>query len=435
MKRTRVVVLVCFVFALILTSAGSVSADKMSSELTITNWDMDEHEPDVAYNSVHDEYFVVWWDNNGISFAVMAARYTAAGVFLGEYIIAYETNPVRYNAEPSVAYDPVTDEYFVVWSRDYWGNESDYDVYGRYVPWDGPDGNHPVFAIDGASGHQWDPRVAYNRSDNEFMVTWWNQSPAGSADNISALRFQAGGTAQGSVIIVTSDATQPRRYPDIAYNQARNEYVIAYQRGVTGDTDVYGVRLRANGEILGGGDFVIANWNNPEKSPRIAASRTSNTWAVAWYSEITVTDNDVFACPVWVDGTGTVQVGTPVSPGSSSDDENFPDISAHPESSNYLVTWEAEYLGPGGNRGIWSQVVTSAGTLGARFRPRELFIGESVDCTVPAVAGGVDDWMVVWQHRRDGTTYQDIHGRILFADVMADGFESGDVTAWSSAVP
>ena len=211
MKRTRVVVLSCLVFLLMLFPAGSASGDSMSSEITVTEWDMDEYQPDVAYNSVHDEYFVVWWDNNGISFAVLAARYTAAG--FGKYVIAYETNPVRYNAEPSVAYDPVTDEYFVVWSRDYYGDESDYDIYGRYVPWDGPDGSHLAFPIDGASGHQWDPRVAYNRSDNEFMVTWWNgvQRVRRTMSRHYGFRREELRRAVSS----SSPATlEPRRYPE-----------------------------------------------------------------------------------------------------------------------------------------------------------------------------------------------------------------------------
>lgn len=435
MKRAHVVILCCVVFALTLTSAGSSSADTMSSELTISNWDMDEYQPDVAYNSVHDEYFVVWWDNNGISFAVMAARYTAAGVFLGEYVIAYETNPVRYNAEPSVAYDPVTDEYFVVWSRDYYGDESDYDIYGRYVPWDGPDGSHLAFAIDGASGHQWDPRVAYNRSDNEFMVTWWNMSPSGSADNVSALRFQAGGTAQGSVIIVTSDATQPRRYPDIAYNQARNEYIVAYQRDIVGDTEVYGVRISGNGAILGGGDFAIANWADPEARPRIAASRVSNTWAVAWQSLVGTDNLDIFARTISFDGTGTVQFGDVVNPGHSSINEKLPDIGAYPESSDFLVTWEKQYSSAVGPYGINAQAFAAGGTLGASFVLRTHYIGETTECSYPAVAGGDEDWMVVWQHGRDASVYKDIHGRIIFVEIFSDGFESADTTGWSSATP
>jgi hypothetical protein len=268
------------------------------------------------------------------------------------------------------------------------------------------------------------------------MVTWWNQSPAGSASNVSALRFAAGGPAQGSVIIVTSDATEPRVSPDIAYNQARNEYIIAYQRGQMGPSDIYGVRLKGDGSILGGGDFSIAGWPDSESSPRIAASKVSNTWAVTWQSEVEVGNSNVYARLLWVDGTGTVQTGGVVNPGNSSFNESYPDISVHPDSTNYLVTWEFQYTLLAGQYGIDAQVFNADGTLGKFFQPRALFIGETTDCFNPAVAGGVEDWMVVWQHGRDGSpTYDDIHGRILFDVIFADGFESNDTTEWSSTAP
>jgi hypothetical protein len=413
--------------------AGSVSGATMSSEITVSAQNFPEYEPDVAYNSTRDEYFVVWYDDDGTAFSVMGARYTAAGVFIGEYVIAYESNPARDNVLPSVVYDPANEQYFVVWVRDYWGDGSDHDIYGRYVPWDGPDGGHLAFSINGAVGNQIDPRVAYGGTAQEFMVTWWN---AGAAPWVSAQRFAAGGPAQGGVITVTSDVTQPRMYPDIAYNQARNEYIIAYQRENMGNTDIYGVRLSASGAILGGGDFGIAAWPDPESLPRIAASRVSNIWAVVWQSDIPATNLDVFARLIWVDGTGAVQMAAPIQVASTSANESYPDIAAHPESSNFLIAWEQQYSSTSGPYGIHSRVLNAASGLGKLFGPTAPSGLDQNDRKVPAVAGGVNDWMVVWEHERFATpSYQDIHGRILFADILTDGFESGDTTGWSSTVP
>ncbi len=370
---------------------------------------------------------------------VVGSRYTANGTYIDYFLIAYDIGPVRDNIQPSVAYDPANDRYLVVWVHDFFGDGSDLDIYGRLVPWDGPAEYFPAFKIGDAIGHQWSPRVAYggdSGSGREFMVTWWNQSPAGAAHNVAAQRVAASGSLAGSVIDVTSDSVEARVSPDIAYNQTRNEYIIAYHKMEAGGGDIYGVRLSGVGAILGGGDFGIAGWPDAESAPRIAASRVSNTWAVAWHSQVRALDKDVFACTVSVDGTGTVQVGAPVRPGWTGSDEGFPDISAHPESRSFLVAWQVEYALPGGEYGIWSQVLNAGGTLGASFEPRPLWAGETADCRAPSVAGGVDDWMVVWQHGRDGTpTYEDIHGRILFASILKDGFESNDTTGWSSTVP
>jgi len=435
MTRTRVVVLSWIACVLMLTVAGVASSDSTSWEIIVSNQDFDEYLPDVAYNSVRDEYFVVWFDDDGTATAVMASRYSSSGVFIASYTIAYEPNPAKDNLLPSVAYDPVNDQYLVVWVRDFWGDGSDLDIYGRYIPWDGPDGGHLAFPVNNGAGHQWGPRVAYGGTVQEYMVTWWNDSPVGSASNISAQRFAAGGAAQGSVIAVTSHATEARVNPDIAYNQARNEYIIAYQRGQMGDTDLYGVRLSGTGAILGGGDFGIAAWPGPESLPRIAASRVSNRWAVVWQSEVSATNFDVYARLVWVDLMGDVQTAAPVHLPYSSVNESTPDIAAHPESSNFLITWRQQYSSISGPYGIEAQVLHATNVLGRTFTPRGVYIGENLDCGQPAVAGGVGDWMVVWEHPRDDTpSYQDIHGVILFGEIFSDGFESNDTTEWSSTV-
>lgn len=436
MKRTRVVVFSCCVVMLGLVPTWFAAGASMSSEITVTEWDMHEEFPDVAYNSDRDEYFVVWHDDNGIAWSVMGARYEADGTFLAEYVIAYEPDPARSNGTPSVAYDPVNDQYLVVWARDYYGDWNDIDVYGRYVPWNGPDGGHLAFPINGAPGHQIYPRVAYGGTVAEFMVVWWNEEPVGAVDNIKAQRITAGGPAVGGVITVSSHATEERIRPDIAYNQARNEYMVAYQRGQNGNTDIYGVRLRADGVILGGGEVAIADWADPEEFPRIAASRVGDTWAVSWHTQTSPSvERDVYVRTVTVDGTGAFQLSTPVHPGFTTLNDQNADIGAHPNSSNFLVSWQVQYDSLSGDYGIFSQVLNADGTLGAKFRPRQLSGAETTSCYFPAVAGGVDDWMVVWEHKRDASTYIDIHARILYAEIMKDGFETHDTTGWSSTVP
>ena len=437
MTRARVVGLLCIACVVTMIPARSARSDSMSAEITVSAGDYDESLPDVAYNSVHDEYLVVWhMYYPGWPRTVVANRYRADGVYLGEFIIAYDIVPSRDNIQPSVAYDPVNDRYLVVWVHDFFGDGSDLDIYGRFVPWDGVVEYLPAFKIGDAIGHQWSPRVAYGGSVQEFMVTWWNQSPAGAAHNVAAQRIAAAGNLLGNVIDVTSDPLEARVSPDIAYNQARNEYLIAYQKMEAGGGDIYGVRLSGAGAILGAGDFGVAGWPDAEGAPRIAASQVSDTWAVAWHSVIGPTNWDVYARTITVDGTGTVQLSTPVHPGNNTGNDSYPDINAHPGSSSFLVAWQVEYASPGAENGIWSRVLNAGGTLGAGFKPRELWAGETHDCVAPAVAGGGNDWMVVWQHGRDGSpTYEDIHGRVLFTDVFADGFESNDTTEWSSTVP
>ena len=416
--------------------APSLNAASQSAEITVSAQDFDEYLPDVAYNSVRDEYFVVWHDNNGTARSIKARRYTAAGSFIAEYTIAFEDSPPRDNAQPSVAYDPVNDRYLVVWVRDFLGDGSDWDVYGRSVPWNGPDAGLAAFQINTFTSNQWNPRVAYGGTVQEFMVTWWNEGSGGVRSYISAQRVAAAGNTVGSTITVTYDAGEERVAPDIAYNQARNEYLVVYQRMDGGGGNIYSVRISGSGSLLGGGDYGIAAWPSPETVPRIAASRVSDRWAVVWQSEISATNFDVYARLVWFDGMGAIQMTAPVHLPYSSVNESSPDIAAHPESSNFLITWRQQYSSTTGPYGISAQVLNATDVLGRTFTPRGVYIGENLDCDRPAVAGGVGDWMVVWEHPRDDTpSYRDIHGVILFNEIFSDGFESNDTSEWSSTVP
>jgi hypothetical protein len=431
-----------------LISAGSLlipqisSGADMSSEITVSAGDYAQYRPDVAYNSVHDEYLVVWHDiRPGHPTSIQGARYSSTGVLIAKHDIWGEVEPWRDNMQPSVAYDPVRDRYLVVWVRDAFGDGSDWDVVGRFVPWDGPvwGGQNPTpdpFWIDYTSGNQWYPRVAYGGTDEEFMVAWWNEAGTGVAASVYAQRVDASGGLSGSRITVSSGAIEDRTEPDIAYNQARNEYIISYQRVVAGDPDIYGVRLAGNGAILGGGDFGIAAWPDPESKPRIAASRVSNTWAVVWHSEVAPSDKDVYARLVWVDGAGTVQMAAPVLIASTAFNDRQPDVGAHPESSGFLVTWTQQYSNTSGPYGVEARVLRSSGVLGAVFAPRPIYVGDTTNCSHPVVAGGVNDWMVAWEHDRHvSPSYQDIHGRVLFSEIFTDGFESNDTTSWSSSAP
>ncbi len=336
---------------------------------------------------------------------------------------------------PSAAYDPGNDRYLVVWTHDSLGNGQFFNVYGRLVPWNGPIASLQAFSINNFASKSWRPRVAYGGGTPQgFVVTWRNRWAGGPPDDIYAQRLDTAGTLQGGPISVASDPTNFRIEPDIAYNRARNEYLIVYMNMVSEYSDVYGVRLSATGEILGGGAFGIAGWPDQEVAPRIAASRVSNRWAVVWQSQELVLPREynVYARLVWVDGTGAIQMEAPVAVSPLTINEIYPDVAAHPESSNFLIAWAQQYNS--GDYGVWARVLHSTNRLGTFFTPRTVLAGETIMSKYPAVAAGKYDWFVAWEHTRDGTTtYTDIYGRLLYSRIFADGFESGLLTRWSSA--
>ena len=151
--------------------AAPTSVDShLSGEIVVSAVDNEEYLPAVAYNWKHHEYLVVWHTRWTVgSRDIRAARISEQGQVLSSFVV-YEHNS-RDSAQPTVAYDPVNDRYLVAWVYDAFGNGSDWDVYGRLIPWEGPVAGLQAFPICTFASHQWNPRVAYGRAVENF---WWS---------------------------------------------------------------------------------------------------------------------------------------------------------------------------------------------------------------------------------------------------------------------
>jgi hypothetical protein len=113
-------------------AATTVAASYLGNEIVVSERSSDEYSPDIAYNSNHNEYLVVWeniWP--GGHHDVYAQRVSGDGRLLSWFAVASSSNR---QMNPSAAYDPVHDRYLVVWSYDYYGDDSDWDVNGRFIP-------------------------------------------------------------------------------------------------------------------------------------------------------------------------------------------------------------------------------------------------------------------------------------------------------------
>ena len=74
-----------------------------------------------------------------------------------------------------------------------------------------------------------------------------------------------------------------------------------------------------------------------------------------------------------------------------------------------MLTWQARYTNL--KYGIAARLA---------FPDRSLEVGHDLvapggaaDRTQPAVAGGHTNFLVAWEHDRDGTAFQDIHGKLI----------------------
>ncbi len=417
----------------VLGSNSSHADVSLGPEQTLSDQDFHEYFPQAAYNSLHDELLVVWHDVSPLqSRAILGKRVDKQGNTIAEFIIEFDA--VRDNAQPTVTYDRSHDRYLVAWVRDFSGDGTDWDVYGRIIPWQGPTGAFLKFPIATPQSKQWSPRSVYAVPAGEFLVTWWTEGSGGVNSFISAQRVGPDGSLLGGNLAVSS-GPEERTSPDVAYNAARNEYLIVFQQANVGGWDVQGVRIGGSGGgILGGGDFAIANGSDWESAPRVAGSFDNGNWAVAWHRDFSAGHKSTFARRVWVNGGGAVEMATVVTVRHTTLDDQYPDIEARPNSSEFLVTWEEEYIG--GLFGIGARTLDTSNSLGPLFEVKTVNGGQIGDASRPDLAATPNGWFAVWEQGRNATpSHQDIHGRAIFDVIFADGFESGDLSAWSDSSP
>jgi hypothetical protein len=191
----------------------------------------------------------------------------------------------------------------------------------------------------------------------------------------------------------------------VAYNLARNEYLVTWDV-VDASLDIFGVRLRGDGVALGGGEFVIAGWPDNEEHPSVAACDKADQYLVTWQSLVNPpTDYAIYGRYVDGDGTpaGVYMVDDTTAP------EKESNVTCNQGGRQYLITWQTMYTD--GYYGIWSRLASPDETMEDSFRL--IASGNNADRTQPAVAGGWANYLVVWEHQRDGTSYQDIHGRLV----------------------
>jgi len=392
-----------------LAATSASAGPHLGGEIVISALDNEEHLPAVAYNWKDDEYLVVWhnkWGGGGRD--IYAQRITGQGELKSWFAVS--AGP-QSRAQPSVAYDPVHDRYLVVWIHDIHGDGSDWNVSGRFIPWNGPDAGLTEFAICTWGTHQWNPKVAYGRAVEEFLVVWNNEYQAGTPPMyISGRRVKAadgsfpGGTGSDLTI---SHGTENRVNPEVAYNLSRNEYLVVYDN----TQDVFGTRFTGTGNPLAGGEFGIAGWLGAETRPSVAACRETDQYLVAWQNP----QPDIYAR--FVDGDGSLDPIV-LHLDYTSIREVEPQVACNAGGTQGLVVWQQQFSNLTGPYGVRGQFVNTDKTLGAAFTIMSPTSGVVAEFTTPAVAGGGVNYLTVWEHDRASTAFQDIHGRLITPHVV-----------------
>ena len=286
------------------SSDHDIKAVRVSSTGTLVGSDFPvavtgtyEAYPAVAYNATNDEYLVVWQQPGIDTNEIRGRRVDADGTLLGSTTIgigiAGSGGTLPY--QPDVAWDSVNNQYLVVWAK-YSG--STYDIAGHLVDGDGTEIGDDI-TIENWDYNQLKPKVAYNPHWDEFLVVWEDHHWAWGADSdIYARRVDYDGDLLAASFGVAwgPEDDKQRINPVIAYKTYAREYMVSWEHVHSStDRDIYRRRLDAGGALLDIEQFFFYTVY-AEQLPTIAAD-DGDLYLVAWEDSrnLSISEMDIYA--------------------------------------------------------------------------------------------------------------------------------------------
>ncbi|MEM6701666.1 MAG: hypothetical protein AAF690_03120 [Acidobacteriota bacterium] len=385
-------------FALAL-AAACVSVPSLGQELLLEAERVSSAGPDgdvrydaahdgLAYNSLDDEYLVVWDADDrlpgvGATFngkrEVFGRLVDGDGTPLGaERVLATAgpTSDESWDAEnPEVVFNATSGEYLVLYVGTIasGGLQAKQEIFAQRVSSIGQAVGSPirVSTTGGDTNLRLDsrePSVAWDSNSNAYLVVWQREmSDTASRAEIEVFARLLDGQARpvDSQFRVSSmgpdgDTTYDALDPYVAFNSSSDEYLVVWRgddnRGgvVQGEFEIFGQRVAANGTPVGADDFRISfmgprgNGQFDASDPAVAHNPTLDEYLVTWAGlDDPAVGEEVYAQRLRGDGSalGTVvQVSSMGPDGGGADvysvDESL--VRFSPQSDEYFVIWMGE---------------------------------------------------------------------------------------------
>jgi len=399
----------CHVVAIVALVYGAAVRPAAAGQ--IMSWEYDQIRPAVAYSSASDVYLVVWEDHHwgfGADWDIYGRRVSGSGSTIGgAFGISYD-GP-QHRLAPDVAYNSSLNEFLVVWEYEY--SSSDHDIYAQRVATDGtPIGGQ--IAIATPTNFDGNPAVAFNASDEEYLVVWERRvgSDEFAHNDIYGQRLNVTGAPQGSPIPISTGSTDESA-PAVAHATESNQYLVVWQDHSGGNYDIRGQRITGNG-ALSGGFIELCTFSGDQLRPRLVFNSGAG-FLVVWEDHRAAAWS-VYGQRLFENGTfggGNFQIS-----GDGAKSRLRPSVATKEPDREYFVTWEYAYSGT--DHDVYGRRVARDGTLpGGETALSRLGSHEGT----PAVAADKGQgYLVVWEDGRNSATMGlDVYGDIVRVPVIS----------------
>ncbi len=181
------------------------------------------------------------------------------------------TGRTTQRLQPAPAYNVSDDQYMVVWFDT--RNPGNNDVFGQRVTADGAlaGTNFPVIELPEA---QIDPWIAHDPASDLYLVAWRTQQ-AGFFNRGRARRIAADGTPIGGDFLVGNG-----HEISIAYNGADNQFLVTGR-----SPDIRGQRVSDAGTLVGP-EILISNAGAPAPNGQVGYDSLHNRYLATWRDQV-----------------------------------------------------------------------------------------------------------------------------------------------------
>ena len=429
----------------------------------------------IAWADAEHEFLAVW-DAGGIETMgengeeIYAQRLTQLGGEIDDDQRITGMGEACFDAfDPAIAYNPLANEYLVVWEGDHGVDpltDDEFEIFAQLIDAEtgaekgvddarvsstGADGNAAADAVD--------PAVAYCASSNLFLVVWSANPGTGG---MAATEFEifgrlveaeTGAPADGpdlrfSDMGSTPTATYAAQTPAIA---ASPDGFLVVWRGdddtaplVDNDFEIFIQHVNAFGQEVGVNDFRISDMGGPGDTahranlrPAVAYTPKGEEFLVVWSGDdgtppLTDNENEIFGQRIDVHtglevGVNDFRISDMGPDGTSLYGATSPQLAYHLNADEFLVVWSGDDHENGlveGELEIFGQRIRAGD--GVAVGPNDFRISHSgpdgdpnYDAFSPAVASfpGTNQYLVVWDGESQLAPYVDgeaeVFGQLL----------------------
>lgn len=328
-------------------------------------------DPDVTYNSIDNEFFVVWKGETSVDGEneIFGQRIDAStGNLIGSNFrisdMGTEGDTSTGAFLPKVDYSKTNNEYLVVWEGDDVINNK-IEIYGQKISNLGVEIGSNDFKIsnqlpiDDASFDARYPNLVWNETDNDFLIVWQGETSTDNETEVYGQLFDfdtnsfIGGNLKISDMGTDGDTSfAVGQNLSLAYNSTDNEYLIVWLGSdfTPNVYEIYGQILLSNGSETGSNDFRISSLTNIDSSydawaPEIVWNQMNNEYFVTYRGDTnTLNEEEIYGQILSSSGSlkGGAFLLSDMGPDNDPNyDGDYPAIATNHQ-NGYLITWQGD---------------------------------------------------------------------------------------------